>query len=149
MAYMLPQLKNKKEIDEAIRQTENKVLVLRFGEEGDPTCMKLDDILAKTQQELSLMASIYVIDVNAAPIYISYFDISLIPSTLFFFNAQHIKVDYGTQDHTKFIGAFHQKQDFIDLVEVIYRGAMRGKLMITSPIPPERVPKYNLIYKDI
>jgi len=51
--------------------------------------------LAKTVDDLALMARVYIVDVDQVPVYVNYFDISLIPSTIFFFNAQHIKVDWG------------------------------------------------------
>ncbi|KXJ19398.1 thioredoxin-like protein 4B [Exaiptasia diaphana] len=149
MSYLLTGLKQKKDVDNAIKNTEDKVLVLRFGREKDLVCMQLDDILAKSSQELSRMADIYKVEVDDVPVYTKYFDITLIPATIFFFNGQHIKVDYGTPDHTKFIGSFKTKQDFIDVVEVVLRGATRGKLIVTSPLDPRNVPKYNLLYKDI
>ncbi|CAM4506188.1 unnamed protein product [Leuciscus chuanchicus] len=149
MSLFLPKLSCKKDIDDAIKTVAEKVLVLRFGRDEDSVCLQLDEILSKTAHDLSNMASVYLVDVETAPLYTRYFDISFIPSTVFFFNGQHMKVDYGSPDHTKFVGSFKTKQDFMDLIEVIYRGAMRGKLIVRSPIDPRNVPKYDLLYHDI
>ncbi|TWW67915.1 Thioredoxin-like protein 4B [Takifugu flavidus] len=149
MSLFLPKLSSKKDIDEVIKGVAEKVVVLRFGRDEDSVCLQLDEILSKTAHDLSNMASIYIVDVDKAPIYTRYFDISYIPSTVFFFNGQHMKVDYGSPDHTKFVGSFKTKQDFMDLIEVIYRGAMRGKMIVQSPIDPQNIPKYDLLYHDV
>ncbi|XP_015414303.1 PREDICTED: thioredoxin-like protein 4B isoform X1 [Myotis davidii] len=96
MSFLLPKLTSKTEVDEAIKSTAEKVLVLRFGRDEDPVCLQLDDILSKTSSDLSKMAAIYLVDVDQTPVYTHYFDISYIPSTVFFFNGQHMKVDYGS-----------------------------------------------------
>uniref|UniRef100_A0A8V0XTS8 Thioredoxin like 4B n=1 Tax=Gallus gallus TaxID=9031 RepID=A0A8V0XTS8_CHICK len=99
MSFLLPKLSCKKEVDQAIKSVAEKVLVLRFGRDNDAVCLQLDDILAKTAHDLSKMAVIYLVDVNKVPVYTQYFDISYIPSTVFFFNGQHMKVDYGGKSH--------------------------------------------------
>ncbi|KAI3377543.1 hypothetical protein L3Q82_008718, partial [Scortum barcoo] len=94
MSLFLPKLTCKKDIDEVIKGVAEKVVVLRFGRDEDSVCLQLDEILSKTAHDLSNMSSIYIVDVDKAPIYTRYFDISYIPSTVFFFNGQHMKVDY-------------------------------------------------------
>uniref|UniRef100_A0A7N0VJT5 Thioredoxin-like protein 4B n=1 Tax=Kalanchoe fedtschenkoi TaxID=63787 RepID=A0A7N0VJT5_KALFE len=148
---MLPTLTKKCEVDSIIRDTIDKVLVLRFGRSSDAVCLQLDDLLYKSAREVSKFATIALVDIDSedVQVYVKYFDITLIPSTVFFFNAQHMKMDSGSADHTKWVGSFHRKQDVIDVIEMIFRGAMKGKLIVTCPLPPERIPKFQLLYRDV
>lgn len=148
---LLPTLRLKSEVDTAIRDTLDKVLVLRFGRATDAACLHLDDILASSSWDISKFATVALVDMDSEEIqvYIDYFDITLVPATIFFFNAHHMKMDSGTPDHTKWIGSFSSKQDFIDVVEAIFRGAMKGKLIVSCPLPPERIPRFQLLFKDV
>jgi DIM1 family U5 snRNP protein len=42
-------------------------------------------------------------------------------------------VDFGTGDNNKMTWALEDKQDMIDLLEVVYRGARKGKGLVVSP----------------
>ncbi|KAM7521793.1 hypothetical protein LguiA_011695 [Lonicera macranthoides] len=150
-SYTLRTLTKKKEVDSIIRDTIDKVLILRFGRASDSVCLQLDDVLSKSEREVSKFASVALVDMDYEDIqvYVKYFDITFIPSTVFFFNAHHMKMDSGSADHTKWVGTFHRKQDFVDVIEAIYRGAMKGKLIVSCPLPPERIPKFQLLYKDV
>ncbi|PIN08405.1 Component of the U4/U6.U5 snRNP/mitosis protein DIM1 [Handroanthus impetiginosus] len=120
MEYLLPTLREKREVDSLIRDTIDKVVVLRFGRSSDSVCLQLDDILYKSARDVSRFATVALVDVDSEKIqvYVKYFDIAFIPSTIFFFNAHHMKMDSGSADHTKWVGTFQRKQDFVDVVEV-------------------------------
>ncbi|KAL8550960.1 hypothetical protein ACS0TY_000151 [Phlomoides rotata] len=45
MEYLLPTIRKKSEVDSLIRDTLDKVIVLRFGLSTDAVCLHLDDIL--------------------------------------------------------------------------------------------------------
>jgi hypothetical protein len=138
----------KEDLDDIIQFDIDKVVCIRFGSASDVQTIHLDEIINKTSVSLSKMASFYSVDPQNMPEYVKYFGITIMPAIVFFFNAEHMKVDFGNPDHSKWIGVFAMKQDLIDLVETIYRGAMRGHHIVTCPIPAARIPKYELLYSE-
>lgn len=58
MSFLLRKLATKRDIDKAIRSTEDLVLVLRFGKESDLTCMQLDEIVINSQCITTLHAAL-------------------------------------------------------------------------------------------
>ena len=53
--------------------------------------------LSKSPREVSKFASVALVDIDfdEIQVYVKYFDITFIPSTVFFFNAHHMKMDSG------------------------------------------------------
>ncbi|KAF3966746.1 hypothetical protein CMV_009187 [Castanea mollissima] len=64
-SYLLTVLTKKLEVDAIIRDTIDKVLVLRFGRASDPVCLQLDDILSKSAREVSKFASVALVDIDS------------------------------------------------------------------------------------
>ena len=56
--------------------------------------------LYKSVREVSKFATVALVDIDSddVQVYIKYFDITVIPSTVFFFNAHHMKMDCGYVD---------------------------------------------------
>ncbi len=46
---------------------------------------------------------------------------------------QHIMIDLGTGNNNKINWAMTDKQEFIDIVETVYRGARKGRGLVISP----------------
>ena len=44
MSYMLQHLTNGWQVDQAIVTEEDRVVVIRFGHDWDPTCMRMDEV---------------------------------------------------------------------------------------------------------
>ena len=51
---MLPHLFNGWQVDQAILSEEDKVVIIRFGHDWDPTCMKMDEVTIDYYISLSL-----------------------------------------------------------------------------------------------
>ena len=64
MSYMIPHLHNGWQVDQAILAEEDRVVVIRFGHDWDPVCMKMDETLHKIVEKVKVFAVIYVVDIT-------------------------------------------------------------------------------------
>ncbi len=48
MSYMLQHLHNGWQVDQAIMSEEDRVVIIRFGHDWDPTCMVMDETLYRS-----------------------------------------------------------------------------------------------------
>ena len=64
MSYMLQHLNNCWQVDQAIVNEEERVVLLRWGHDWDPTCMKMDEVLYKIAEKVKNFAVVYVVDIT-------------------------------------------------------------------------------------
>uniref|UniRef100_A0A671MU87 Thioredoxin-like 4A n=1 Tax=Sinocyclocheilus anshuiensis TaxID=1608454 RepID=A0A671MU87_9TELE len=93
MSYMLPHLHNGWQVDQAILSEEDRVIVIRFGHDWDPTCMKMDEVLYSIAEKvlhvsLSMFynfAVIYLVDITEVPDFNKMYELYDPCTVMFFF----------------------------------------------------------------
>jgi DIM1 family U5 snRNP protein len=133
MSYLLPHLRSAYAVDQAILTEENKVVVMRFGHDWDGTCMEMDEILCSIAEDVKNFAAIYAVDIFEVPDFNEMYELYDPCTTMFFFRNKHIMVDLGTGNNNKINWAFSEKQEMIDIIETVYRGAKKGRGLVVSP----------------
>ena len=133
MSYLLPHLENGWEVDQAILSEEDRVVCIRFGHDADKICMQNDEILVKCAETTQKFAVFYVVDISQVPDFNTMYELYDSCTIMFFFRNRHIMVDFGTGNNNKMIWGLDDKQELIDILEVVYRGASKGKGLVISP----------------
>lgn len=134
MSYLLPHLNNGWEVDQAIVTEEDRVVVIRFGRDADSVCMVQDEVLASIAEKVKNFAVIYVVDIDQVPDFNAMYELYDPCTTMFFYRNKHIMVDLGTGNNNKVINnEVSNKQELIDIIETVYRGARKGKGLVVSP----------------
>jgi len=133
MSYLLPHLTNGWQVDQAILNEQEKIVIIRFGHDWDAECMKMDEILKATAYKLANMALIYLVDIGQVPDFNEMYELYDPVTTMFFYRNKHIMIDLGTGNNNKINWAMTDKQEFTDIVETVYRGARKGRGLVVSP----------------
>mmetsp|Transcript_28898 Transcript_28898/g.33049 ORF Transcript_28898/g.33049 Transcript_28898/m.33049 type:complete len:143 (-) Transcript_28898:148-576(-) len=133
MAYLLPHLNSGWEVDQAILQEEDRVVVIRFGRDTDSTCMVQDEVLMRVAEKVKNFAVIYLVDISKVPDFNAMYELYDPCTSMFFYRNKHIMVDLGTGNNNKINWALTDKQEIIDIMEIVYRGARKGRGLVVSP----------------
>ena len=133
MSFMLQHLTNGWQVDQAILTEEERLVVIRFGHDWDKECMKMDETLFSIAKKVSNFAVIYLVDITDVPDFNQMYELYDPCSVMFFYRNKHMLMDLGTGNNNKINWAIDDKQELIDLVETVYRGARKGRGLVISP----------------
>ena len=133
MAYLLPHLHSGWEVDQAIVTEEDRVVVIRFGRDTDATCMVQDEVLMSVADKVKNFCVIYLVDLDEVPDFTGMYELYDACSNMFFYRNKHIMVDLGTGNNNKINWALTDKQELMDITEMVYRGARKGRGLVVSP----------------
>lgn len=134
MSFLLTHLHTGWDVDQAILWEKERIVIMRFGHDFDSTCMKMDEILANCAELVKKWAVIYVVDITEVPYYNQMYELTDPCSVMFFFRNKIVQVDYGTGENNKMTFVVPTKQEFIDICELVYRGATKGVGLVKSNI---------------
>lgn len=113
--------------------------------------MLQDEVLYKIADRVKNFAVIYLCDIdevcfspcfpsirvlpnsNQVPDFNAMYELYDPCSILFFFRNKHMMCDFGTGNNNKLNWVLEDKQELIDIIETIYRGAKKGRGLVVSP----------------
>lgn len=148
-------------VDQAILSEETRLVVIRFGNDANPACMTMvilfhhphslscpyrssssqphpinthqDEHLYKIGPLVKSPAVIYVVDTKLVPDFNAMYELYDACTVMFFWRNKHIQVDFGTGNNNKINFEIQNKQELVDIIEVAYKAASKGKGLAVSP----------------
>ena len=133
MSYFLTHLTNGWQVDQAILAEDDRIVVIRFGHDWDPQCMVMDETLFATADRVKNFAIIYLVDITETPDFNQMYELYDACTLMFFYREKHIMIDLGTGNNNKINWPIDNKQEMIDILETVYRGASKGRGLVVSP----------------
>ncbi|KAI4752756.1 mitosis protein dim1 [Aureobasidium sp. EXF-12344] len=110
---------------------EDRLVVIRFGRDWDKDCMRQDEVLYRIADRVKNFAVVYVCDLDQVPDFNQMYELYDPMTIMFFFRNKHMMCDFGTGNNNKLNWVLEDKQELIDIIETIYRGAKKGRGLVT------------------
>lgn len=120
-------------VDQAIVTEEERLVVVRFGRTADRECMLMDEMLASVAEKVRNFVAIYLCDIDEVPDFNDMYELNDNMCLMFFYKNKHMMCDFGTGNNNKMNFLPDDKQELIDIMETIFRGARKNKGIVVSP----------------
>ncbi|GHJ83814.1 hypothetical protein NliqN6_0216 [Naganishia liquefaciens] len=133
MSYFMTHLPSGWHVDQAITVEEDRVVCIRFGHDWDEQCMVMDETLYQVQAKVQNFAVIYLVDITKVPDFNKMYELYDPCTLMFFYRNKHIMIDLGTGNNNKINWPISDKQEMIDIIETVYRGASKGRGLVVAP----------------
>jgi DIM1 family U5 snRNP protein len=78
-------------------------------------------------------AVIYLCDIDEVPDFNTMYELYDPMTIMFFFRNKHMMCDFGTGNNNKLNWVLEDKQELIDILETVYKGAKKGRGLVVSP----------------
>jgi DIM1 family U5 snRNP protein len=95
--------------------------------------MEMDEVLFNIAEDVRNFCTIYLVDITDVPDFNTMYELYDPCTVMFFFRNKHIMVDLGTGDNNKINWVMNDRQEMIDIIETVYRGASKGRGLVVSP----------------
>jgi DIM1 family U5 snRNP protein len=92
-----------------------------------------DEVLMSIAEKVKNFGVIYLVDIDEVPDFNAMYELYDPCTTMFFYRNKHIMVDLGTGNNNKINWALVDKGELIDIIEMVYRGARKGRGLVVSP----------------
>ncbi|ODN94835.1 thioredoxin-like protein 4A [Cryptococcus wingfieldii CBS 7118] len=119
MSYFMTHLHSGWHVDQAILVEEDRVVCIRFGHDHDEDCMAMDETL--------------YVDITEVPDFNKMYELYDNCTLMFFYRNKHIMIDLGTGNNNKINWPISEKQEMVDVIETVYRGASKGRGLVVAP----------------
>ena len=128
----LVRLQNAWQVDKAILSEEERLVVVRFGHDDNPQVQQMDALLSSLAPLVRNYAVIYTVDTAVIPDFDAMYELYDDVTTMIFWRGRHMQIDLGTGNNNKITWALREKQEMLDILEVVYKGARKGKGLVIS-----------------
>ncbi|CAK7229998.1 Thioredoxin-like 4A [Sporothrix bragantina] len=119
-------------VDQAILHDQERVVVILFGNPTEIDVMVQTEMLRKIAPDVVNFAALYTCDISKVKDFNKMYELYDPCTLMFFWRNKHVMIDTGTGNNNKVNFLVRSKQELIDMIEVVYRGAKKGRGLVVA-----------------